>query len=93
MICFTLAFFAVALATSLIIGGIIVDEVRDIHGEIVRDLDGQPKVTVNQWQTFLLNWRAHTFVAVATVLIMIPAFLHVRQLYRWIAHRSSHRIP
>ena len=91
-VCFALAALAFVLAVMCIMGVVVMDEVRDVHGEIVLDFDGQPKFAVNHWQTWLRNWRAHSFFAIALIFFAVPMFRHLRQVWRGITRRNNGRL-
>ena len=86
---YALAIIALCIAPALAVGVVMMDEVRDLHGEIVRDLNGEPQFTINRWQTWMVNWPTHCFMAIALVLFTIPTVRHLRQLYRWLTGRNQ----
>jgi hypothetical protein len=66
------------------IGLDIVQEIRDGQGNVVLDTFGQPVFIIDHWQTWLVNWRAHTWMAAAVVFFCIPVVSGL--LHLWRAH-------
>lgn len=93
----TLGFFlasitCLAMSVWMIIGLYIVHEVREAQGNVVLDASGQPVFIIDHWRTWLVNWRAHTWMAAAVVFFCIPVVHWL--LHLWRAHiRKSIVVP
>lgn len=90
LICFALSLFFVMLASALIIGLVIGDSVFDEQGRAVLDEFGRQKFVVNEWKTWLVNWRAHICLVIASVLFLLPIVGWLRHAWRaWSSRRGS----